>query len=295
MFSYICPEIVEAFKFKSGDVVVSVPAKCGTHWCMFLAYSILSRGDCGFVDIYERVPWLEFKWSPEQTVEDRVEFLEKRVDYGLEKNRIFKTHLDVDPGPLPFLPEVKYIFCFRNPLDVVISVHSFLHMHTDEFFHHWGMEDLKTDLKGIDDAIDLMCKGIFPKNIFKAFERAWNLRDRKNVLLVHFSDLKKDLSAEIERMSKFLELQLSDHDVSIIEEHCSFGWMKDQEQKFNLNSLGVVLKDGTKIPILKNSGLLRKGGVREHLEVLSVDQQQKIWEYGKSQGLEPELLNFIFQ
>lgn len=296
MFSYICPEIAKEFCFKQGDIVVSVPAKCGTHWCMFLAYSILSRGDISFDDIYERVPWLEFKWSPKQTLEDRIKYLETKVDYGLDgKGRIFKTHLDIAPGPLKFSSCVKYIFCFRNPLDVIISVHSFLHLHTDEFFQEWGMSGLKDRLRNIDDAIDLMLEGVFPKDIFSAYQRAWNVRNYENVLLVHFSNLKNDLRAEVKRLSQFLGVELTDAEMNQVEDHCSFQWMKANEQKFNLNSLGVFCQDGTKIPILKSSGLLRKGDVNEHIDVLSEKQRERIIKSAKTQILDPALFEFIFK
>jgi hypothetical protein len=143
---YIDPSIFRDFVFEKGDVVVSCPIKCGTHWTMMQAYSILASGDTNFSDIYERVPWIEFKSFPEQTNQERVASL-AAVKFNTPGHRVFKSHMMLPPGPLPFLPDVRYVVTGRCPWDMVVSIVPFFQTHKDEFFAAWGLDDPEHGIK----------------------------------------------------------------------------------------------------------------------------------------------------
>jgi aryl sulfotransferase len=58
-------------------------------------------------------------------------------------------------------------------------------------------------------------------------ERAfWNERRRPNLLLVHYNDLKADLSGEMKRVAEFLEIKTPDHIWPRLVEAASFEAMK---------------------------------------------------------------------
>jgi aryl sulfotransferase len=46
------------------------------------------------------------------------------------------------------------------------------------------------------------------------------------LLLVHFNDLKADLSGEIQRIAEFLDIEIGDATLNKITEHCTFNYMK---------------------------------------------------------------------
>ncbi|MGT2466599.1 sulfotransferase domain-containing protein [Mesorhizobium atlanticum] len=80
----------------------------------------------------------------------------------------------------------------------------------------------------------------------------WPLREERNVLFIHFSDMKRDHEASIRRMAGFLNVDPSDDQWRAILEYTSFPWMKRNEDKFEARTAG-------KVPILKSGAMLRKG------------------------------------
>jgi aryl sulfotransferase len=54
----------------------------------------------------------------------------------------------------------------------------------------------------------------------------WEIRHLPNVLLLHFSGLKADLSGEIRRIAMFLDIPVDENRWDAIVEHCGFDYMK---------------------------------------------------------------------
>jgi aryl sulfotransferase len=59
----------------------------------------------------------------------------------------------------------------------------------------------------------------------------WQMRDLPNVMLVHFTNLKRDMPSEICRIAAFLEIPIKEKCWDAILDHCSFGWMKKNATK----------------------------------------------------------------
>jgi aryl sulfotransferase len=59
----------------------------------------------------------------------------------------------------------------------------------------------------------------------------WNLRDRSNLLLVHYNDLKADLSREMRRIADFLDIAVPETLWSKAVDRCTFESMREQEQQ----------------------------------------------------------------
>src|SRR5262249_44816354 len=62
--------------------------------------------------------------------------------------------------------------------------------------------------------------------IFVHVNLFWALRDRPNVLLVHYNDLKRDLSAEMRRIAAFLDISIPDAKWPATVQRCTFEAMK---------------------------------------------------------------------
>jgi len=250
---WIEPEIQQKIAWRDGDVVISVPPKSGTTWTMNIVHQLLTGGTAEFRDIYEEVPWIEFLGHPEQThqeVLDRVEAM------PADRRRAFKTH-SAPPG-VPFLQdgadrEVKYIVVFRNPEEALVSFKPFLEKHSDEWFDLWQMPrealcrpDFPTFYSEVIDAHGM--QGAF----FGFLSAWWPLREERNVLFLHFSDMKRDHEGSIRKVADFLEAEPGDDQWPEILEFTSFPWMKRNEDKFEANTAG-------KVPILKSGAMIRKG------------------------------------
>jgi len=136
---------------------------------------------------------------------------------------------------------------------------------------------------------------MFPPLLFESYRAAWQLKDRSNVLLVHFTDLKRDLRKEIVRVARFLGRDLTPGEFDLVAQHCDFKWMKEHEGKFNVTAIGFRRPDGSLAQLLKPSTMLRKGEVGEHEVELSDTQRARIHKVATERvGDDSTLLHWIF-
>lgn len=250
---WIQPEIQQKIRWRDGDIVISVPPKSGTTWTMNIVHQLLAGGTAEFRDIYEEVPWIEFVSHPEQTHEAVV----KRVDAMPDsRRRAFKTHSA--PPEIPFVPadtgrDVKYVVVFRNPEEALVSFRPFLSKHSDEFYDLWQMPpgamsrpDFPSFYHEVVDANAMQAR------YFEFLAAWWSLRDRGNVLFLHFSDMKRDHEGTVRRLADFLGVAPQADRWPVILEHTSFPWMKRHEDKFEARTIAEV-------PILKSGAMIRAG------------------------------------
>lgn len=161
---------------------------------------------------------------------------------GLEAQthrRFIKTHLPADA--LLMSPQASYIYVARDGRDVVWSWYNHLMKMTDSFY------DLINDTPGWDGppisrpTTDI--RTFFHEWLdgdsgplgayWPHIQSWWDLRDRPNVLLVHFSALKFDMPAEIRRIAEFLGIDIDETHWPAILEHCSFDYMRANGDKLS--------------------------------------------------------------
>lgn len=250
---WIRPEIQREIRWREGDVVISVPPKSGTTWTMNIVHQLFTGGTANFRDIYEEVPWIEFVGYPGQPHEDILHRLNALPN---NRPRTFKTHSA--PATLPFMKDgvgygVKYIVVFRNPEEAIVSFRPFLEQHSDEWFDLWQMPRramCRPDFQSFYSEI-IDSRGM--QGAFFGFLKAWwPFREEKNVLFIHFSDMKRDHQASIRKIAKFLGVEPTADQWSAILEYTSFQWMKRHEDKFEARTAG-------KVPILKSGAMIRRG------------------------------------
>ena len=248
---WISPEIQQRIGWRDGDVVVSVPPKSGTTWTMNIVHQLREGGDVSFRDIYVEVPWIEFVPTPESTIDRIVADIDAM---GHHRRRAFKTHSG--PGELPYLPpekgpDVRYVVVMRHPDEAVASFHPFLLGHSDEFFALWGMprEMIAPDLPTFFEEIG----GMMLSQLFGFVAAWWPLRHAENVCFVHYADLKDDPEREIRRIADCLDMEVAEQDWPAIVEYTSFGWMKANEDRFELRGLNCG------VPVLQPGAMVRRG------------------------------------
>ena len=250
---WISTSMQQQIEWRDGDVVVSVPAKSGTTWTMNIVHQLRAGGDPDFFDIYAEVPWLEFVPRPDTVPEDLVAAFD---EMGHDRRRAFKTHSG--PGDLPYQqpgqgPEVKYVVVVRNPDEAVASIRPFIAGHSDAWFELWQVP--KEMIVGPDfPSFFAEMAGPVVAGVFGFVAAWWPLRDNANVLLVHFSDLKRDHEGSVRRIADFLGFDVTDDQWPAILEYTSFGWMKAHEDKFELRSV-------SDIQILDPGAMIRNGQI----------------------------------
>jgi hypothetical protein len=210
----------ENYRPRPEDVFVVTQMKCGTTWMQHVVYEVLLRGHGDLVasgrELYAVCPWLEGRKSVA---------LEQAPLIGTERpSRIIKTHL---PASLcPFAPEARYIYVARHPVSCFASCIDFVLTNVGAMappaaaFEQWYTSP------------ELMWWGTWPDHVKGWWERAKS----KNVLFVHFEDMKRDLPAVARRVAEFLGMSsLTEAELARVVEKCGFAYMQEHQGNFEMH------------------------------------------------------------
>lgn len=216
------------FRFRDDDIIIATYAKAGTSWTQQMIAQMMFGGDPDLA-VAEMSPWLDLRVPPKQVKLPEVEAQTHR--------RFMKTHLPVDA--LVFSPQAKYIYIGRDGRDVVWSLYN----------HHANANDLwyeaLNDTPGragppIDRPPedirqywrDWMDRDGFPFwSFWENIRSWWAIRNLPNVMMVHFTDLKRDMPGEMRKIAAFLDIEIDEARWDTIVEYCSFDWMKANATK----------------------------------------------------------------
>jgi hypothetical protein len=181
----------EGFEYRSSDIVISTPPKCGTTWTQILCAMLIFDGPDFPAPLSQLSPWLDQTIHSLDTV---------RALYAAQRHRPFiKTHTPLDG--LPMRDDVKYVVMGRDPRDVMVSME-----------HHRANMNLERVLALRAEAVDnedldsLPPRPVFSEDAterFRMFVRrsemgelnltavlhhldtAWQLRHQPNVEMCH--------------------------------------------------------------------------------------------------------------
>jgi hypothetical protein len=238
------------------DVFVMTYAKSGTNWMMQIAHQLIYHGQSEYDHLHDLVPWPDTVAMP---------FVKK---YAIpiaeathwkdapERLRVIKTHFDFDM--LPYSGDAKYIAVIRDPKDIFVSNYLFVR---DGVYGR--------AMPTVDTWLELYLTPQFPIGGSWAVNTAgyWAERNRPNVLIASFKEMKGDLRAAVINVAAFLKIEVPD---AVIDEVCrksSFEYMKAIDQKFAIGKLIAWREPGTMIRTGKQGG---------SAEMLSPEQQQRI-------------------
>lgn len=160
----------------------------------------------------------------------------------------------------------------RNPYDAMASSRSFFTDHADNFRSMWGGfppvlsdEQAFHDFYLVDSGSGQSAATMW---IVEFLEGWWAHRNDPNVLLVHYNDAKKDINTHVDKIAKFMGVELTQEERDTVLEHVSIKWMKANASKFNAPHLikeavekGFIARneDGSIPTVLKPNTLVRKG------------------------------------
>lgn len=207
----------DGFEFRDDDIVISTPAKCGTTWTQTIC-ALLVFGTHEFPKALDLIsPWLDQTLRPLDEVVGDLEAQEHR--------RFIKTHTPLDG--LPFDERVSYICVARDPRDVGVSWDN--HMNNIDF---GAFLTLREKAVGLEDLAELMPDGIPvpPETLEERFwqwvdvpadaptfgleatlhhvKTFWEARDQPNIVMLHYGDLKADLSGQMRALASRLGIEV---------------------------------------------------------------------------------------
>ncbi len=205
----------DGFSFRPGDIVISTPAKCGTTWTqMICALLIFQTPDLpASLDLLS--PWLEMRLRRRRDVFELYEAQTHR--------RFIKSHTPLDG--LPVDERITYICVGRDPRDVALSWDAHMHnLDFDAFFaalaaaiepdDDFGPPRIRPTFTDERDAVrDWVDDPTPPEEVAMSLAGLihhlagfWAVRDRDDVVLLHYDDLQTDLEGEMRRLADRLDI-----------------------------------------------------------------------------------------
>ena len=215
----------ERLTLRGDDVVISTPAKSGTTWMQGIVTALLWPAGTPPAPPFELIPWLDVRRSDLDTVIEQLDSSEHR--------RAIKTHSPADT--IPLYDTVRYLAVLRHPLDAYASWTN----------HRRGMRAEiveASNAMAAGDGVapwpavwDGLADSLIPEwlETFSPGEQLaswWPLRDRDNVLLVHYQDLTTDLDGEMRRIAGFLGVEVAEDLWPQAVDRCRFDSMKASHQ-----------------------------------------------------------------
>ncbi len=233
------------------DVFVATFAKSGTNWMMQIAQQVTWLGESDFDHIYEAVAWPEAPGAIPVTLADTT--MREASPTGL---RVVKTHLA--PEYVPYSDAAKYVTVIRDPKEVLVSSYYFL----------GGLIGVLSHVS-IDDWFELFLEsGSMARQWAIHTAGFWRWRERPNVLVLTFGELKQDPRRSIERVAETLGVALGEAAQAKVEERASFDYMKAHESKFSPPH--PPFSDG------RRTVTVRSGKTGASGELLDREQQQAV-------------------
>jgi aryl sulfotransferase len=229
------------FPFREGDIVISTRSKSGTTWLQMIC-ALLVFQTPELPDRLSRLsPWIDHEVSPIETVVERLEAQTHR--------RFVKTHTPLDGIGLD--GRATYIVVGRHPLDMAVSLWNQsqnidrkrvseltgqpLRESPTRPLHEWLLRWVTKEVDPRQEMDSL-------QGVMHHLSDAWERRGEKNIVLVHYDDLSRDLDAEMRRLARILDIEVPESTWPALVEAAGFEQMRSNSEVVSPNS-GGILKD----------------------------------------------------
>lgn len=242
------------------DVFVMTMPKSGTNWMMQIAHQLIWHGKGEFNHVHDVIPWPDIAVMPG--------FMQKYavpIDQATawtsapERKRVVKTHFHWEL--LAESDEAKYIGVIRDPKDVFVSSYFFIR----DGLYGPAMWSVDTWYRAFVSGVNFMGLG-WPE----ATASYWRQRHRKNVLLLSFKTMKRDLEGTVRRVAAFLDIDASPALIQDVVRQSTFEYMRGIDHKFSM---------GRVIPWREPGRMIRKGTQGGSSELLTPAQQREVDDY----------------
>lgn len=253
----LTPEGVQhglALRLDPTDVVISPFPKCGTTWLQQVVHSLRTGGDLDFDDISEVVPWIEPAYDLGQDLD-----APQRA-----RPRAFKSHVGWDAVP----KGGRYIVAVRDPRDALVSLYRFM----EGWYFATGSIDIETFARGEFLSRD-------GRDYWQHLASWWRQRQRDDVLLLAYEHMHADLPGSIERIARFIGIELTPALLATVLEQSSLASMKAHASKYDDKLMRERSEQVCGLPPGSDSAKVRQGRVGSHQDLPRsiLDELDAIW------------------
>jgi len=195
------------FAFREGDIVISAPIKCGMTWVQMICALLIFQRRTFPLTLDLISPWLDNLMRPLAEVVSDLDAQQHR--------RFIKSHTPLDG--LPFQDQVTYVCVGRDPRDAAVSLHSHMaNLNVMSFLFALETSVGRFDLPEVssngplpqfDSARERFLHWIDASTspslyaMVHHLKTFWEARDRSNVVLLHYGDLKADLEGQMRHLA----------------------------------------------------------------------------------------------
>jgi hypothetical protein len=235
------------------DVFVASFMKSGTNWMMQLATQTAWRGEADFDHIHDLVAWPDTPVPGPVPLTDPTPW--QSAPTGL---RVIKTHA---PAALvPWSPDARYLVVLRDPKEVMVSAYHFA-------LPLMGMVGHITPEDWLDLYMSDRAEG---SNLWANHVLSWwALRDKPNVEVFFYDDMKADLPGTVDRVAQLMGVVLDAEQRAAVVERSGFKWMKAHQSQFLPTPLPGMA--GEEMP-----DMIRRGATGGANELYSAAQLDRI-------------------
>jgi len=225
-----------------GDVIVTGFPKSGTTWCQQILHQLRSGGtdDSAIYAVTKYIPYY-FEALPDFDPDHPVQKW---------KPRVFKNHDMYDWAPK--CDGLKFIVCVRDEPDALWSLSQYV----------VGFLGCRGSLSSNELVRFMKASALQAMGNWKQFLLSWYPhRNDADVLFVHFEDLKENLPACVEKIGKFVGIEVSPALRDAVVKRSSFEYMSANKEKFQEDD-GVlkVMKSAIQDDWQMVSYIVRPGG-----------------------------------
>ena len=267
----------QRFSARADDIIISTPGKSGTTWMQMICALLIFQRPTFDRSLDLISPWLEMQTHD---ISDVIADLEAQ-----QHRRFIKSHTPLDG--LPYEPAITYICVGRDPRDVAISwAHHQDNLNLEALFtardRAVGNEDLAEMFRDWEPApTDPLARfwswvDHSPQGELTHVDLAltmhhlatfWEVRERPNVVLVHYADLQRDLEGEMRRIAQRLDIDIDEDRLPDLVAAAGFDTMRDRADEIAPDATDGILKS--------NRAFFRSGGSGQWRELLDDEGRRR--------------------
>jgi hypothetical protein len=229
------------YRPRTGDIIIATYPKCGTTWMQQIVHGLRTRGSMDFDEVSRVVPWINMAY-----------------DVGIDiyapqvaRPHAFKTHTTLNEVP----KGGKYIVIVRDPCDALISDYHFME---GMFFE-----------KGAISLEEFARQDFIPAHdIHKHIIAFWNRRNDEDVLPLCYENMKADLTRTIERVARFIGIELDDELREIVLRQSDIKFMQEHKDQFEDHIIRKARSAAMRVPLDGRLNKVRNGKVGESKEIV---------------------------
>nr|KAF6449046.1 sulfotransferase family 1C member 2 [Rousettus aegyptiacus] len=261
---------IQNFEAKPDDLLICTYPKSGTTWIQEIVDMIEQNGDmekCQRAIIQHRHPFIEWARPPHPSV---LRWFLLAYFKGVEKARAMpsprtlRTHLPTQLLPPSFWKNnCKFLYVARNAKDCMVS-----------YYHFQRMNQMLPDPGTWEEYFETFVSGkVCWGSWYDHVKGWWEIKDRYQMLFLHYEDIKKDPKHEIQKVMQFMGRNLNETILDKIVQETSFEKMKENPMT-NRSAVPTSILDQSISPFMRKGTV---GDWKNHFTVAQNERFDKIY------------------